>query len=141
MAKVLEGPGMGLLKKWGMTVPGYLLAGSIEEFNQQAATQAWLKNSKLVVKAHEAVGSRMKLGLVKVGLNLEGAKEAMKGMLGRDIGGGMIISQVIISEMVPHEEEYYIAVKSTREGAELFLSSTGGIEVEANWDKVKKNHD
>ena len=138
MAKVLEGPGMGLLKKWGINVPGYLVADSVEDFSQQAATQAWVKKSKLVVKAHEAVGSRMKLGLVKVGLDLEGAKDAAKEMLGRDIGGGMIISQVIVSEMVPHKEEYYIAVKSIREGTEILLASAGGIEIEANWDKVKK---
>ena len=25
MAKVLEGPGMGLMKKWGITVPNYVV--------------------------------------------------------------------------------------------------------------------
>jgi len=48
------------------------------------------------------------------------------------------ISQVIISEMVEHDEEYYVAVQSTRTGATLLLASMGGIEVEDNWGKVKK---
>ena len=138
MAKVLEGPGMGLLKKWGMSVPGYVVVTSTEQFEQSASAHAWLKQSRLVVKAHEAVGSRMKLGLVKVDLDLEAARRAVKEMLGKTLGGGMTISQVIVSEMIPHKEEYYISVKSTREGAELLLASVGGIEIESNWDKVKK---
>ncbi|MGH7254257.1 MAG: ATP citrate lyase citrate-binding domain-containing protein, partial [Nitrospirales bacterium] len=52
--------------------------------------------------------------------------------------GSITISQVIVSEMVPHKEEYYAAVKSTRDGAEVLLATCGGIEVESNWDRVKK---
>src|SRR5207253_4745009 len=40
---------------------------------------------------------------------------AAKEMLGRQVGS-ITVSQVIVSEMVPHKEEYYAAVKSTREG-------------------------
>ncbi len=138
MAKVLEGPGMGLLKKWEMNVPGYRVVRSLKDFEDQAESDLWLKNSRLVVKAHEAVGSRMKLGLVKVDLDLPGAKKAIKEILGRDLGGGMVISQAIVSEMVPHKEEFYIAVKSTREGADILLAAPGGIEIESNWEKVKK---
>jgi ATP-citrate lyase beta-subunit len=39
--------------------------------------------------------------------------------------------------MVPHSAEYYIAVKSTREGADLMMASVGGIEIESQWDKVQ----
>lgn len=138
MAKVLEGPGMGLLKKWGMNVPGYGVVSSTEQFEQLVAGHPWLSESRLVVKAHEAVGSRMKLGLVKVDLDLAAAKKAVKEMLGTVVGGGMTISQVIVSEMIPHKEEYYISAKSTREGAELLLAHIGGIEIESNWEKVVK---
>jgi ATP-citrate lyase beta-subunit len=138
MAKVLEGPGMGLLKKWGMSVPGYVVVRSVEQLDQSASEKLWLRESRLVVKAHEAVGSRMKLGLVKVDLDLAAARKAAKDMLGKQVGGGMTISQVIVSEMIPHKEEYYISVKSTREGAELLLANVGGIEIESNWEKVAK---
>jgi ATP-citrate lyase beta-subunit len=137
MAKVLEGPGMGLMKKWGITVPHYVVVTSVEELIKLADANDWLKKSKLVVKAHEALGSRFKLGLVKVGLDLTAAQAAAKEMLGRQIGS-ITVSQVIVSEMVPHKEEYYAAVKSTREGADILLASCGGIEVESNWDRVKK---
>ena len=85
MAKVLEGPGMGLLKKWGVQTPNYAVVSSFDEFEQLAQANDWLKNGTLVVKAHEALGSRFKLGLVKVGLDLSGAKTAVKEILGRKI--------------------------------------------------------
>jgi len=137
MAKVLEGPGMGLMKKWGIPVPSHVVVTSVEKLTTLGNANDWLKKSKLVVKAHEALGSRFKLGLVKVGLDLKGAQAAAKEMLGRQVGS-ITVSQVIVSEMVPHKEEYYAAVKSTREGADILLASCGGIEVESNWDRVKK---
>jgi ATP-citrate lyase beta-subunit len=137
MAKVLEGPGMGLMKKWGITVPNYVVVSSVDELQKLGDANDWLKKSKLVVKAHEALGSRFKLGLVKVDLDRPGALAAAKDMLGRQVGS-ITVSQVIVSEMIPHKDEYYAAVKSTREGAEVLVANCGGIEVESNWDRVKK---
>jgi len=137
MAKVLEGPGMGLMKKWGITVPNYVVVTSVDELTRLGDANDWLKKAKLVVKAHEALGSRFKLGLVKVGLDLNGAVAAAKEMLGRHVGS-ITVSQVIVSEMVPHKEEYYVAVKSTREGTDVLVANCGGIEVESNWDRVKR---
>ena len=122
MAKVLEGPGMGLMKKWGIAVPHYVVVASVEELAKLGDANNWLKKSKLVVKAHEALGSRFKLGLVKVGLDLKGAQAAAKEMLGRQVGS-ITVSQVIVSEMIPHKEEYYCAVKSTREGSEILVAN------------------
>ncbi len=137
MAKVLEGPGMGLMKKWGITVPQYVVVSSADQFEQLAKANQWMQKSKLVAKAHEALGSRFKLGLVKVNLDTAAARAAVKEMIGRQVGT-ITISQVIVSEMVPHKEEYYAAVKSTRDGAEVLVATCGGIEVESNWDRVKK---
>jgi ATP-citrate lyase beta-subunit len=137
MAKVLEGPGMGLMKKWGITVPHYVVVTSVDELTKLGQANEWLKKSKLVVKAHEALGSRFKLGLVKVGLHLKEAETATKEMIGRQVGS-ITVSQVIVSEMIPHKEEYYCAVKSTREGTDLLVANCGGIEVESNWDRVKR---
>jgi ATP-citrate lyase beta-subunit len=137
MAKVLEGPGMGLMKKWGITVPRYVVVTSVDELTKLGHANEWLKKSKLVVKAHEALGSRFKLGLVKVGLDLKEAEAATKEMIGRQVGS-ITVSQVIVSEMIPHKEEYYCAVKSTREGTEILVANCGGIEVESNWERVKR---
>ena len=137
MAKVLEGPGMGLLGKWGLQTPNYVVVSSSDEFEQLVLAKDWLQKSKLVAKAHEALGSRFKLGLVKVGLDLAGAKAAVKEMLGKQVES-VTIREVIVSEAIDHSDEYYAAVKSVREGVEVMVADCGGIEVEANWDKVKR---
>nr|MBI3614645.1 ATP citrate lyase [Nitrospirota bacterium] len=137
MAKVLEGPGMGLMKKWGITVPNYVVVTSVEQFNELAKVNDWIQKGKLVAKAHEALGSRFKLGLVKVDLDRKGAEAAVKEMLGKQVGS-ITVCQVIVSEMISHKEEYYASVKSTRTGSEILLANCGGIEVESNWDRVKK---
>ena len=137
MAKVLEGPGMGLMRKWGITVPNYVVVTSGEELEKLGQANEWLKKSKLVVKAHEALGSRFKLGLVKVNLDLKEAEAATREMIGRHVGS-ITVAQVIVSEMIPHKEEYYCAVKSTREGTDILVANCGGIEVESNWDRVKR---
>ncbi len=137
MAKVLEGPGMGLLGKWGISTPNYVVVPSSEEFEELSKVNDWLQKSKLVVKAHEALGSRFKLGLVKVGLDLAGAKSAVKEMLGKQVES-ITIREVIVSEAIDHKEEFYASAKSTRDGVEIMATTYGGIEVEANWDKVKR---
>ncbi|MCC6544778.1 MAG: ATP citrate lyase [Nitrospirae bacterium] len=137
MAKVLEGPGMDLLEKWGMKVPHHVVVTSLEQLDHLATANKWMHDGRLVAKAHEAIGSRMKLGLVKVDLDLKGALAATREILGHKVGT-MTISQVIISEMVPHDVEYYLAVKSTREGADILMASFGGIEVESRWSEIKR---
>ena len=137
MAKVLEGPGMGLLRKWGLQTPNFVVVSSSEEFDQLAQANDWLQKNKLVAKAHEALGSRFKLGLVKVGLDLPGAKAAVREMLGKKVES-ITIGQVIVSEAIDHTDEYYASAKSTRDGVEVMVANCGGIEVEENWDKVKR---
>src|SRR5688500_5530450 len=118
MAKVLEGPGMGLMKKWGINVPNYVVVTSVDELTKLGQANDWLKKSKLDVKAHDALGSRFKRGMVNVDLDLQAAEAAAKEMIGRQVGS-ITVTQVIVSEMIPHKEEYYCAVKSTREGSEV----------------------
>lgn len=137
MGKVLEGPGMELFNKWGIRTPRHVVISTADQIDSLVSSNQWMRESKLVVKAHEAIGSRMKQGLVKINLDIDKAKEAASEILGREVQG-LVISQVIIAEMTPHEEEFYLAVKSTREGAEILTAKFGGIEVEENWEKVKR---
>src|SRR4029078_6978844 len=89
------------------------------------------------VSARGWSGPRVKLARVKVGLDLHAAIAATKEMIGRQVGS-ITVSQVIVSEMISHKEEYYCAVKSSREGSEILVANCGGIEVESNWDRVKR---
>ena len=69
-------PRDGADEKMGYHVPNYVVVTSIEELTKLGQANEWLKRSKLVVKAHEALGSRFKLGFVKVDLDLKGAEAA-----------------------------------------------------------------
>ena len=141
MAKVLEGPGMGLLRKWGISTPNYVVVTSNDEFEELSKVNDWLQKNKLVVKAHEALGSRFKLGLVKVGLDLAAAKSAVKDMLGKQLES-VTIREVIVSEAIDHKEEYYASVKSTREGVDVMVTTYGGVKDEdlkfGNWDSATR---
>src|SRR3972149_3123034 len=99
MAKVLEGPGMDMFEKWWMKVPNHVVVTSLEQLDHLAKANKLMHDGRLVAKAHEAIWSRMKLGLVKVYLDLKGAIAAAKQILGHKVGT-MTITQVIISEMV-----------------------------------------
>ncbi|MFW2331419.1 MAG: ATP citrate lyase citrate-binding domain-containing protein [Nitrospinota bacterium] len=137
MGKVLEGTGMEIFNKWGIYTPNHIVVSNLDQLDSLVNSNRWMKESKMVVKAHEAIGSRMKHGLVKIDLDIEGVKTAAKSILGSKVGE-LVISQVIISEMIKHDKEYYLAVQSTRSGAEILLANCGGIEVEENWEQVKK---
>jgi len=139
MAKVLEGPGMELFNKWGIRTPRHVVISTSDQIESLVQSNQWMRECKMVVKAHEAIGSRFKLGLVKVDLDIDQAIETAKEFLGVEVQG-LIISQVIIAEMLAHEDEYYLAVKSDREGAEVLMAKFGGIEVEENWGKISRTH-
>ncbi len=126
---------MTLLGKWGMQVPRFVVVTDAAQIAKLSQANPWLRERKLVVKAHEAIGSRMKLGLVKLDCDLAAATKATEQMFK---SSHFNISQVILSEMISHQAESYVAVQSTREGATLLLSKLGGIEVEDHWDKVKR---
>ncbi len=139
MAKILEGAAMKFFNKWGIPVPNYVVVMDPNRLAQLGEANKWLRESKLVVKAHEAIGGRFKLGLVKLGLNLEEAVEASREMIGRKIGTAEI-RQVIVAEMLDHDEEYYISMAGNPDGAELLLSAKGGVDIEDNWDTVQRIH-
>jgi ATP-citrate lyase beta-subunit len=137
MAKILEGPAMKLFNKWGIPVPNYVVIMDPNRLSQLGEANKWLRESKLVVKAHEAIGGRYKLGLVKLGLNLDEALDASREMIGKKIGTAEI-RQVIVAEMLDHDEEYYLSISSNKDGSELLLSNRGGVDIEDNWDTVKR---
>ncbi len=136
MAKVLEGHGMRILQKWNIAVPRNIVVTSVQDLDRSVSENPWLKNTQLVAKAHEALGSRFKLGLVRVKLNFTQTRSAVKSMIGHQIGG-LTVREVIVSEMIPHSQEYYVAIQATRKGADILLATCGGIDVEENWNRVK----
>jgi len=138
MGKVLEGHTMQLMDKWGISTPRFVLADSLEHFDDLVKENTWLENTRLVVKAHEAIGGRGLLGLVKMGTDLDRSRKAVEDIFAFD-KEGITINQVIIQENVIHsnKREFYASVMSRRDGVDLLLSRWGGVNIENRWDSVQ----
>jgi ATP citrate (pro-S)-lyase len=47
------------------------------------------------------------------------------------------VNTFIVEPFVPHDAEYYLCVQSKRLGDDISFSDAGGVEIEANWDRVQ----
>ena len=47
------------------------------------------------------------------------------------------VNTFIVEPFVPHDAEYYLCVQSKRLGDDVSFSDAGGVEIEANWDRVQ----
>ena len=44
----------------------------------------------------------------------------------------------LIEPFVPHDEEYYIAIKTERDADVIYFSDMGGMDIEENREQVKE---
>src|SRR5690349_7270845 len=72
VAQVLDADGMGVMKKWRLVVHNYVVVTSVDELRQLGDVNDCLKKAGMVVEAQDALGSPVKLGLVHVGVDLNG---------------------------------------------------------------------
>ena len=94
---------------------------------------------KYVIKPDGLFGKRWKLWLVWVNLSLEEAKKWFLEKNKKEIQikkSIWILDTFLIEEFIPHNEEYYIAIKQERDFDSIFFSNFGWIDVEENWGKV-----
>ncbi len=99
----------------------------------------WLAQEKLVVKPDQLFGKRGKHGLVKANATLDEVKEWIKERVNREVTIGKVadkLTHFLIEPFVPHEEEFYVAIKSNRDGDTIFFSNHGGVDIESVWDTV-----
>ncbi|RCK79766.1 MAG: ATP-citrate (pro-S-)-lyase, subunit 1 [Candidatus Ozemobacter sibiricus] len=99
----------------------------------------WLGKDLLVAKPDQLFGKRGKHGLVLVKKNFEETRAWIKERMGKETKVGDItgtLTHFLIEPWVPHDQEYYVAIKSGAEGDTIYFSLEGGINVEENWEKV-----
>jgi len=109
-------------------------------FRQLREEQPWLLREKLVVKPDLLFGKRGKNNLVLLDATFEAAHKFLRERLGKDVEIGGVkgpMTHFIIEPFVPHSQEFYMSITSSREYNTVRFSSTGGIEIEENWDRVK----
>ena len=100
---------------------------------------SWLKKEKLVVKPDQLFGKRGKHGLIKANVTFDEVKKWIKEKMNKDTTVGKVtdkLTHFIIEPYVPHKDEYYIAIKTNRNGNTIYVSNHGGVDIESVWDTV-----
>ena len=99
----------------------------------------WLTKERLVVKPDMLFGKRGKSNLLLLDATFEQAKKFLKEKLGKEqeiSGVSGTLTHFIIERFVPHKEEYYFSIMTGRDADTINFSIMGGMDVEANWNKV-----
>jgi len=101
----------------------------------------WLKTEKLVVKPDQLFGKRGKHGLIKANASFAEAKKWIKERMNKETKVGKVtgtLTHFIIEPFVPHKGEFYVAIKSNREGDTIYFSNHGGVDIESVWKTVSE---
>ncbi len=101
----------------------------------------WLKETRLVIKPDQLFGKRGAHDLVLLDANWDQVKEYLQDKMEKEVLVGTIVGPLthfLIEPFIPHEqeEELYLAIKSDYDGDTIYFSAEGGVDIEANWDKV-----
>jgi ATP-citrate lyase beta-subunit len=139
-----------LAKFWSQylaKVPGYhgqmALVGPETDLDTLERQHPWLTQGTLVVKPDQLFGKRGKHGLVKVATTFAEARRWIEDRINKEATVGQVtdkLTHFLIEPFVPHEGEFYIAIKSDREGDTILLSNHGGVDIEEVWDTVSEIH-
>lgn len=124
-----------VLKKYGIPIPDFIIASSVEEARHKLKEKGWQKG---VVKVQVHAGGRGKAGGVKFGNSPQEILQRVEELLGLKIVNnqtgpeGMVAHKVMISPSTDIKKEYYIgAVINRNQGkAMLMASPEGGMDIE-----------
>lgn len=108
-------------------------------YDQLRKDHPWLTQEKLVVKPDQLFGKRGKHGLVKVANTFDEARAWIDERMNKEVTVGKVTDQLncfLIEPLTPHQEEYYVAIKSVRDGDIIYLSNHGGVDIESVWETV-----
>ncbi len=106
-----------------------------------AKDNPWIKEKPLVAKPDQLFGKRGKHGLVLLNADFETAKKWINERMHKMVRIGKSegeLTHFLVEPFVPHEREYYVAIKTEADGDRIYFSEEGGIEIEENWEKVKQ---
>jgi len=109
------------------------------DWNELATLNPWLLSTPLVAKPDQLFGKRGKHGLLYVNKSFAEVREWIQARMQKEVTVGKItdaLTHFIIEPFVPHDNEYYVAIKSTLTGDTIFFSTQGGVDIESVWDTV-----
>jgi succinyl-CoA synthetase beta subunit len=124
-----------VLSRYGVPIPVFTVASNVQEA-EQAVKEIGLKEAVVKIQVH--AGGRGKAGGVKFGKSKEEILAAAEKLLGMKMVNnqtgprGVIAHQVLISQPVDIQKEFYLGAAIDRESARpiLIASPEGGMEIE-----------
>lgn len=105
------------------------------------SSNAWITTKKLVVKPDMLFGKRGKHGLVLLNATFAEAEKWINERIEKEVQVGKtkgVLTHFLVEPFVPHDKEYYIAIKTEKDGDRIYFSDEGGVEIEENWEHVKE---
>src|SRR5207245_2711678 len=136
--KMHEYQAKGIMKRYGVAVPGGEMAESREEAAAAAKNLFGPGAAGVVAKAQIHAGGRGKGGGVKIAKSVDEAGEIAFRMLGMKLvthqtgPEGRIVRRLLIEETLPIERELYLGIVVDRATARpvFMASASGGMEIE-----------
>lgn len=135
---IYETDGKCLLTKWlqnsNFTKNKFAVVVHDTNWDETVKENPWIATEKLVVKPDQLIKRRGKLGLIKVDVNLEQAKQWVSDRMGKDIQVGAAsgpLKRFIIEPFVPHHqnEEFYVCIYAQRDCDTILFHHEGGVEI------------
>ena len=118
-----------------------ILVNQNTNLEQLLLQYSWLQEQKLVVKPDQLFGKRKKHNLVLINVTFEEVRQFIQEHINKEITIGKAtdkLTHFIIEPFIPHNQEYYLAFTSQRDGDSILFSEQGGIDIEENWNNVLK---
>ncbi len=111
-----------------------------KNLDEIAVETPWVRTEKLVVKPDQLFGKRGKHGLLLVNTTFDEAKNWIAERMNKEVQVGKAkgeLNHFLIEPFIEHDKEYYLAFTGHLEGDYIHFSIEGGVDIEANWEKVK----
>jgi len=118
-----------------------ILVGPETDIDGLVDENPWLENMRLVVKPDQLFGKRGKSGLVLLDASFKEAANFIRQKMGKSAKIGKVkgrLTHFLIEPFIPHDREYYVAVKMESDGDHVYFSTQGGVDIESVWDTVKE---
>jgi ATP citrate (pro-S)-lyase len=99
----------------------------------------WLGKAKLVAKPDMLFGKRGKSNLVLLDASWADVEKFVAQHMNKEVEVGSVkglLTHFIVEPFIPHKEEYYFSITPEREDDVINFSDAGGMDIEANWDRM-----
>ncbi|MCF7913324.1 MAG: ATPase [Candidatus Cloacimonetes bacterium] len=120
-----------------------VLIGAETDLVKLAAENPWLTTDKLVAKPDQLFGKRGLNNLLYVNKSWSEVQDWIKERMNKTVTIKQTtgetkgeLNQFLVEKFIPHEEEYYIAITTSREYDTIHFSTKGGVNIEDVWDTV-----